>query len=209
MKDFIKICGLANRQDVEETLALAPDALGFIFYAKSPRAVTPEQVGEWTRDLVPPTMKKVGVFVDATVEEMHRAAGIAGLDILQLHGRENAETVSALELPVWKVLHLDRLPEGWEQLPVEALLIDSGTVEMPGGTGVSVNTGAAAEFICKSNLPVVLAGGLKAGTVGEVIREVRPCGVDVSSGVELAPGRKDMPSVAEFIRNAREAFSTL
>ncbi|MDF3128952.1 phosphoribosylanthranilate isomerase [Kiritimatiellaeota bacterium B1221] len=206
---LIKICGLANEGDVLETIAYQPDALGFIFYAKSPRAVTPQQVWDWTKDRVPAGMRKVGVFVDASVEEIQRSAEVAGLDVLQLHGGESAEVIRALELPVWKVLHLDRLPDGFETLPVEGLLIDSGTVEMPGGTGIRVDTDRAADFISQSKLPVLLAGGLKADTVADAILKVRPSGVDVASGVERAPGQKDLAAVRSFIQNARKAFLTL
>lgn len=202
MKCFIKICGLANAADVEATVACAPDALGFIFWAKSPRAVTPAQVGDWTRDL-PAGLRKVGVFVDALPEEIKRSAEMAGLDVIQLHGDQMFED---LGLPVWKVLHLDRLPAGFENFPAEAYLIDSGTVDMPGGTGLRVDTERASAFVKQSKLPVVLAGGLKAGTVGNAIREVRPAGVDVSSGVELRPGQKDLGAVKDFIQQAREAF---
>jgi phosphoribosylanthranilate isomerase len=202
MKSFIKICGLATAADVAATAACAPDALGFIFWAKSPRAVTPAQVGEWTRDL-PPGLRKVGVFVDALPEEIQRSAEVAGLDVIQLHGDQMFED---LGLPVWKVLHLDRLPSGFEKFPAEAYLIDSGTVDMPGGTGVRVDTERATAFVKQSKLPVVLAGGLKAGTVGDAIREVRPSGVDVSSGVERCPGHKDLGAVRDFIHQARDAF---
>ncbi|WFB34698.1 phosphoribosylanthranilate isomerase [Kiritimatiellota bacterium B12222] len=209
MKGFVKICGLAQADDVEATLALQPDAVGFIFWSKSPRAVSPEQVNMWTQGLVPEGTRKVGVFVDASVDEVNRTAEIAGLDVVQLHGQENADFIHQVDRSVWKALHLDRLPADLADLEVEALLIDSGTVEMPGGTGKQVDMDRAREFISQSRHRVLLAGGLKAGTVEEAILTVRPFGVDVSSGVERIPGQKDMDAVQNFIANARSAFLTL
>lgn len=209
MKGFVKICGLANEQDIRETIQLEPDALGFNFWPESPRFVAPENVAKWTQGKVPAGMLKVGIFVNAGAEEIKRTAATADLDIIQLHGGESAGCAASLGLPVWKVLHLDRLPEAWDQFPAACFLIDSGTVEMPGGTGHRVNTEAATDFVQKSKLPVMLAGGLKAGTVGDAIRTVRPAGVDVASGVEQAPGKKNMQEVRNFIHDARGAFLTL
>lgn len=205
MSLLVKICGLACEGDVRETIEAGPDALGFIFWPKSPRAVTADQVAAWTKGIVPAGMRKVGVFVDASADEIRETVERAGLDVVQLHGEESIETIRQLDCPAWKAMHLDRLPSNWRELPVERILIDSGTVTMPGGTGLRVDTARARDFVCESKVPVVLAGGLKSGTVGKAIREVRPDGVDVSSGVEIEPGRKDMNAVRAFIRNARES----
>lgn len=209
MKDIIKICGLANEEDVQATLELEPNAVGFIFWPKSPRGVTAEQVATWTHDRVPEGIRKVGVFVDHSVEEIQQAVTTAGLDVVQLHGPYTADQISRIGSPVWRVLHVDRLPEDWNEVPVEALLVDSGTVEMPGGTGIRVDTDAAEALIQTSTFPVVLAGGLKASTVSQAIREAKPNGVDVSSGVESHPGKKDLQAVREFIQQSREAFNHL
>jgi phosphoribosylanthranilate isomerase len=205
---FVKICGLANAEDIHATVAAGPDAVGFVFWPRSPRGVTAEEVRTWTEDLAMKDVRKVGVFVDHSVEEIRRVVETAGLDVVQLHGPYTAEEISSLDLPVWRVLHADRLPEDWNRVPVEAVLLDSGTVDMPGGTGVQVNTARAIELIQKSNWPVLLAGGLKADKVGNVIETVRPSGVDVSSGVEALPGQKDLDAVRAFIKNARFAFSS-
>ncbi len=201
MPIFVKICGLANERDVRDTHALAPDALGFVFWPRSPRAVTAEQVAAWTRDL-PSGSLKVGVFVDQPPEEVRRAYAGAGLDIVQLHGAEDASYIEALGLPVWKAVHLDRgLPD--PRPPVRAVLVDSGTVDQPGGSGKRVDVARARDYVDASVLPVLLAGGLKADTVAEAVRTVKPWGVDVSSGVERSPGVKDMAAVRAFILNAR------
>jgi len=200
---FVKICGLANEGDVRATHALAPDALGFVFWPRSPRAVTAEAVAAWTRGL-PSGPLKVGVFVDQRVEEVRRMFETAGLDLVQLHGAEDAAYIEALDLPVWKAVHLDRgLPV--PRPPVRAILVDSGTVDQPGGSGRRVDTDRARAYVSASPMPVLLAGGLKADTVAEAIRAVRPWGVDVSSGVERAPGAKDMDAVRAFILHARAA----
>jgi len=209
MNGLVKICGLASGEDVRAVGAMGPDCLGFIFWPRSPRAVTAEQVADWTRGL-PGGVRKVGVFVDQPLDEVRESAERAGLDVIQLHGREDAAYLRALNRPVWKALHLDRLPAEPEALPAEAFLIDSGTVEMPGGSGVRVDTERAAAFVAAhAKRKVLLAGGLKAGTVADAVLAVRPRGVDVSSGVELAPGRKDLAAVREFIQNARAAFAQL
>lgn len=209
MNHLVKICGLANEQDVQETLSLRPDAVGFIFWPKSPRGVTAEEVAAWTRGAIPDGIRKVGVFVDTPVAEIPVLAETAGLDVVQLHGAYSAEEISTLQVPVWRVLHADRLPEDWNEVPVEALLIDSGTVQMPGGTGVRVDTGRAGELTRQSRIPVVLAGGLNAGNVANAISEIQPDGVDVSSGVEAEPGKKDLKAVASFISESRTAFRSL
>jgi phosphoribosylanthranilate isomerase len=205
MSVFVKLCGLAREEDVLAAIGAGPDALGFVFWPKSPRAVTAEQVAAWTRGRVPPGMKKVGVFVNQDPAYIRDCARIAALDVVQLHGDEDAAFVRALGLPAWKALHLDRLPASWETLPVELYVIDSGTAEMPGGTGRRVDTARAAAFVRESPIPVLLAGGLNAANVTEALREVRPWGLDVSSGVEHAPGQKDPEALRAFVRNARAA----
>jgi phosphoribosylanthranilate isomerase len=206
MHSLVKICGLANEHDVIQTLELGPDAVGFILWPNSPRGVTPKQVAAWTNGRMPEGVRKVGVFVDTPVEEMVCIASEIELDVLQLHGEYTAKDIEVMTLPVWRVLHADRLPPDWNEVPVEALLLDSGTVEMPGGTGIRVDTNRAKEIIRQSKFPVLLAGGLKAGNVSSVIQHVVPAGVDVSSGVEAEPGRKDMAAVKAFLQNARSAF---
>lgn len=209
MKSVVKICGLANEADVAETAGLLPDAMGFIFWPKSKRGVTALEVAAWTRNRVPENIRKVGVFVDSSLEEILNTVETAGLDVVQLHGEYPAEVIEKISVPVWRVLHVDRLPADWNDVSVEALLVDSGTVQMPGGTGVQVDRDRARELVRTSKFPVLLAGGLKADTVSDIIKAVSPAGVDVSSGVELHPGKKDPDAVKRFLLNARSAFETL
>ncbi|MCC5848072.1 MAG: phosphoribosylanthranilate isomerase [Verrucomicrobia bacterium] len=197
-KPIVKLCGLAREEDVVFAIEAGADALGFNFWPKSPRAVSVNQVAAWSR-LVPAGVKKVGIFVNQSVEEVRRIFDGAGLDIAQLHGDESAEYIRRLDRPAWKAIHLDRCPEGVDELLVEALLIDSGTVDMPGGTGKRVDTDRAAEFVRTSSHRVILAGGLRPENVAEAIREVRPHGVDVSSGIEIRPGVKDAGAMRRFV----------
>jgi len=200
---FVKVCGLSRAEDVEGVAALGPDALGFIFYPPSPRCVTPEAVSAWTRDL-PAGIRKVGVFVDADPDELRRVRDVAGLDVLQLHGCETPARCAGLPGSVWKAVHLDRpggaLTEGYR---VDAFLVDGYSSRSPGGTGVQTDWARAADFAAACTVPVLLAGGLRPDNVEEALRRVRPWGVDVSSGVEVAPGVKSLEHVKAFIETCR------
>ena len=210
MSIFVKICGLANAEDVAAVAALRPDALGFVLWPKSPRAVRPEQIAEWTAAL-PPDLLKVGVFVDTNPYDIRRAVKIARLDVVQWHGfpkkgKAHATLFQTLEKElagvarVWTVVRLDREPA---PAFVDALLLDSYSPATPGGTGQTVDWAVAREFVAASRTKVVLAGGLRAENVAEAIRTVQPWGVDVSSGVESQPGKKNLDAVRQFIESAR------
>ena len=216
MSPFIKICGLAREEDVRATVALRPDAIGFIFWPKSKRAVTPEQVRAWTTE-VPSEIEKVGVFVDLDVAAIKATAQTAGLDIIQLHGASDAkEPICYTELVqslsqiarVWQVLHVDKGDVSVWADSVDACLIDSYSSESPGGTGRTCNWDKAAAFVASSDRDVLLAGGLTPSNVAEAIRMVKPRGVDVSSGVEAEPGKKDIEKVKAFIEICRNTQVT-
>lgn len=203
MSIFIKLCGLAREEDVLTAVQAGADALGFNFWPKSLRAVSVDQVAAWSKS-VPAGMIKAGIFVNQPVEEVQHIFDTAALDIAQLHGEENVEYIRRLDRPAWKAVHLDRCPEDIGDYPVEALLIDSGTVDMPGGTGKRVDTARAAEFVRSSSHRIILAGGLRPENVAEAVREVHPYGVDVSSGVEIRPGVKDPDAMRRFVDAARK-----
>jgi phosphoribosylanthranilate isomerase len=209
MTTQVKICSVAREADLINTLSEKPDAIGFIFWPRSPRAVVATDVADWTRDRVPTSIRKVGVFVDQPLSEVLESAKVAGLDVVQLHGHEDVDYISSIPVPVWKVFHLERLPADWEGYPVEAYVVDSGAVDMPGGTGRRVDVDRARRFVEQSKKPVWLAGGLNAGNVGDAIAQVKPFGVDVSSGVELAPGRKDPVAVRDFIHAVRNPLTPI
>lgn len=201
----IKICGITNLEDALAAVDAGADALGFVFHPGSPRRLTPDQTAAITRAL-PPSVPRVGVFVDAQSTAVHEAIRVAGLNVLQFHGDESPEFCSRFTpCEVWKAFRiqdaasLDRLRD---YPGVNAWLLDSYVAGRPGGTGAVFNWDLAREAT-RSGKPLILAGGLTPENVAEAIRHVRPFGVDVSSGVESAPGRKDPDKLRSFIAAAR------
>jgi phosphoribosylanthranilate isomerase len=198
----VKICGITNREDALHAAASGADALGFVFYSGSPRYVTPETVAAICSEL-PPFVIRVGLFVNESVEMIRGVAGECGLDALQLHGDESPQ---ACLLPPYRVIKGLR-PLAGDDLaalaiyPVSALLVDAAVPGHFGGTGQRADWALAAKLAVTHR--VVLAGGLTPDNVAAAITQVRPYAVDVSSGVESAPGKKDPLKVAEFIRNAK------
>jgi phosphoribosylanthranilate isomerase len=203
MELFVKICGLCRADDVEGVRALAPDAVGFVFWPPSPRAVRPADVAAWTGDW-PRSILRVGVFVDLPRDEVRDVMRTARLDVAQLHGSETPEFCAGLGRRVWRAMRLE--PDAAEIIrpyDVEAVLLDSGDERRPGGTGRAVDWGKARSFVIDADRRVILAGGLTPGNVAAAARAVRPWGVDVSTGVETAPGRKDLARVKDFIETCR------
>lgn len=199
----IKICGITNEEDARAALALGVDYLGFIFYPKSPRAVTPERVKQILEG-VERTCKAVGVFVNASCEEVESVAAQCGLWAAQIHGDEAADAFAGSRVRLWRALKMmpsgpEPDPDGWE---VERYVVDATVPGAYGGTGVTVDWEAA--YGEARQRPVLLAGGLTADNVSAAISAVRPQGVDVSSGVELRPGRKDHARMNAFVTRARE-----
>jgi phosphoribosylanthranilate isomerase len=203
----VKICGITRLEDGMAAVEAGADALGFMFYAPSKRAIAPGPAAEIIRQL-PDGVRKVGVFVDATLEEVRRVAEVSGIDTVQLHGRETPEYCAAFPgLAVWKAFRIasrKSLEELGAYSGVEAWLLDSYVAGEMGGTGATFNWDLAVE--AKSlGKPILLAGGLNAGNAAEAARRVAPFALDVSSGVESSPGRKDTTKVRAFIEAARSA----
>lgn len=200
---FVKICGIANAADVRAVAELRPDAMGFVFWAGSRRAVKADDVGAWLRD-VPTGIKRVGVFVDAAPDDVLQIMERAGLDAAQLHGHETAAAFAGFPKPIWRAVSLrpGMAPDlsGWS---VDAYLVDTYSSQAPGGTGQVGDWPAARVFVAHSAKPVLLAGGLTPENVREALRTVKPWGADVSSGVEAGPGRKDLDKVRRFIEQCR------
>ena len=204
MKTFVKICGLCTPEDVEAVAELKPDAMGFVFWRKSRRAVKPEDVAEWVQGM-PPSIQKVGVFVDSPLAEVAWAIKLVGLDVVQLHGHEPPEICELIPVKVWKAFNPGKgVPESPDSYRVDAFLLDSYSTESPGGTGRVGDWEWAREYAQSCDTPVVLAGGLTPENVRDAIRKVKAWGVDVSSGVELRPGRKDIEKVRAFIKQCRK-----
>ncbi|MCB1069398.1 MAG: phosphoribosylanthranilate isomerase [Kiritimatiellae bacterium] len=200
---FVKICGIANREDAIAVARLAPDALGFIFWPDSPRGVTADQVAAWT-PLLPSSIHKVGVFVSPTPAEVTRTVHRAGLDVVQLHQVSSVDAFRVAGCAIWEVIHADRFD--WTRIGrarVDAYVADTYSKEAPGGTGKVGNWEAIRTVAHRQKIPVIMAGGLNRDNIREAIRAVQPWGVDVSSGVEVSPGRKDLRAVEELIRSCR------
>jgi phosphoribosylanthranilate isomerase len=190
MKCEVKICGLTRRADVELAAALGADYLGFVIYPGSRRFVPAERLAELTHDL-PPQLRKVGVFVDATRDEIRRAVERGELDIVQLHGKEDAEFARSIDFaPVWKATY----DPGF---PAERLVCDAPQ----GGSGQPGDRELAARIARVR--PVMLAGGINPGNAVELIRRVRPAGIDLAGGVESAPGVKDENKLRELFQNLK------
>ncbi len=198
----IKICGITNLADALAAVRLGADALGFVF-ADSPRRISPEAARAISNEL-PPFVVKVGVFADAPLSHLRRVRDYCGLDAVQLHGQEGADYIQALCPGVIKALRL-KTGGGRDlgELPMATLLLDAYDPLRRGGTGKTCDWSRARELA--RSRPVILAGGLRPDNVARAVKEVRPYAVDVSSGVEQEPGRKDHDKIASFIHNARAA----
>jgi phosphoribosylanthranilate isomerase len=201
----VKICGITRAEDAQAAIDADADALGFVFYPPSPRCVTPEQAEHIIREL-PPFVITVGLFVDAPLETVNDIAAWCRLDRIQLHGHEPPDFCSRVKQPVIKAFRI-RNAESLTSLPnyrVAAYLLDA-YVEgaLPGGTGASFAWELAAQ--AKPYGPVILAGGLTPENVEAAVTQIRPYGVDVSTGVERAPGFKDQRKVRDFIARAKAA----
>jgi phosphoribosylanthranilate isomerase len=192
---IVKICGITRPQDAERAVALGATAIGFIFWPSSPRRVGLEAARSIGR-LVPASVSKVGVFVDAPAAELARTVGEAGLDAVQLHGSESPDLVRGLEARVIKAVALGS-PDAEAQIAQwtgTTLLLDAHDPVRHGGTGRVVDWDRAARLARLHE--VILAGGLNPENVAEAVRRVRPAGIDVSSGVEQTPGVKDLVKLA-------------
>ncbi len=212
---WIKICGNTTLQDAQVAAHAGADAVGFVF-APSPRRVTAAHVAAITPHL-PASLEKIGVFVDATLDEICATVRACGLTGVQLHSEGGPDLTAQLRenfgtnLRILRVVHFG--PDAPHHAAaitadpnVDAILVDSRTATEVGGTGVAFDWTSARETLfqsTKAGRRLVAAGGLTPDNVAEAIATLRPWGVDVASGVELAPGRKDPRKVRAFIANAR------
>lgn len=202
----VKICGITNAEDAAAAVESGADALGFVFYRKSPRAIDPARARAIIA-MLPPLVTPVGVFVNEDLATVREMMDECGLVLAQLHGEESAAYCLDLRRPVLKALRVkDRraflaLAEYRGRAGVKGFVLDAFSDEAHGGTGQLADWPLAAE-IAKS-ATVLLAGGLTPDNVGQAITAVHPYGVDVSSGVERAPGQKDHEKMRAFVRAAR------
>ncbi len=193
---MVKICGITNREDALAAIDGGASALGFNFYSKSPRHVTPERAAEIASGL---SVLKVGVFVNEAPERVAEIARLVGLDIVQLHGDERAEDYPT-GLRVWKAVRVNGnlRAASLDSCPAEAVLLDTASKEAYGGTGKTFDWSLATG----SSKRIILAGGLDASNVRQAIAIGKPWGVDVCSRIESSPGRKDHGKMAEFLKEA-------
>ena len=217
---WVKICGTTNQEDARAAVEAGADALGFVF-AESPRRIAPEAAAKIVSEL-PPQVEKVGVFVKHTAARIREIVEQVGLTAVQLHGDEK-DLAEAGELLPWadgRGLRIIVAVSGLEgagtgiKRPTAgahyrtALLVDSMTPSLRGGSGITWDWKQLAPFVdaIRGAVDVIVAGGLKAENVQEAIRVLRPWGVDVVSGVEREPGKKDPEKVRAFVKAVREAL---
>ena len=203
MSTRVKICGVTNPADALAAVEAGADALGFNFYEKSPRHLTVRAAAGISKQL-PPFVMRVGVFVNAPEELVLRAIGNCGLTMLQFHGDEPPEFCTQfglMSMKAFRVQDARSLPE-LPKYQTDAYLLDAFSPAARGGTGEKFNWKLAIEAQ-KFGKPIFLAGGLTPENVAAAVRKVRPFGVDVASGVEGSPGKKDSKKVRAFIAAVR------
>lgn len=211
---WVKICANTSLEDALTATDAGANAVGFVF-ADSVRRVTPLQVRAIAPHLAA-GLEKIGVFVDAAFEELAAAIDDCGLTGVQLHSACTPETTARLRerysssLRILRVIHFQQglqaeLNSAQSDPALDAVLIDSRTANLIGGTGLRFDWPAAQPTFAGSQLRLIAAGGLNPGNVAQAIAMLRPWGVDVASGVEAAPGKKDVAKVRSFVENARTA----
>jgi phosphoribosylanthranilate isomerase len=200
---IIKICGITRLDDALHAAAEGATALGFVFWSRSPRNIEPADAAGIIAKL-PPEVTAVGLFVNESVDRIRDVAGTTGIEMVQLHGDELPAYATQVGLPILRAISLERAAEARAWPTETTFLVDAADPVRRGGTGARVDWEAAAAVARSCRL--VLAGGLTPDNVGEAIGVVAPHGVDVSSGVEDAPGIKNPDKVARFLASARSAF---
>ena len=205
MATRVKVCGITRIEDGLAATSFGADAIGFVFYAPSPRYVAPTHARE-IAVAIAPFVSTVGLFVDADVATVSNVLQTIRLDYLQFHGDESPEYCAQFGVPFLKAIRVkpgvDLLQYAAEFHAAKAILLDAFVEGTHGGTGQRFDW----QLIPRNlPLPVILSGGLVPGNVTEAIRKVMPWAVDVSSGVEIAKGVKDAGKIEQFMRGVRNA----
>ncbi len=200
-----KVCGITRSEDALAAARLGVHAIGLVFYAPSPRAVTPPQARAII-DALPPFVTTVGLFVNADAQSVRETLAVAPVQMLQFHGDESAEFCAGFGLPYLRAVRMkpgvDLLQYAREFHGAKGLLLDAWVEGVRGGTGATFDW---ALIPADLPVPVVLSGGLNPGNVEQAVRAVRPWAVDVSSGVESAKGIKDAAKIEAFMTGVRNA----
>ena len=229
----VKICGITTPEDALAAATAGADAVGLNFFPGSSRFIhraTAQKIVDVLKSQFGESVTPIGVFVNASIEEVAETIQILSLRWIQLHGNENVDYIAQLQKQFGGKLRILRAfrPRSWEDLkeiahfareckayniPLQAVLIDAATGSAFGGTGQLAAWDLAGRyreaFEGQSPPPLVLAGGLTPENLAEAIRSVRPDGVDTASGVEIAPGRKDPVKIKAFVQAAHQAFEAL
>lgn len=203
MRTRVKICGITRTEDALAAISSGADAIGFVFWQQSSRNILPQQASIITQN-IPAFVTTVGVYVDPTVDWVHETSTTAHLGLLQFHGDESPEFCDQFALPYVKAL---RIKEGVDLLEyadryqnAKALLLDTYSANLPGGTGEVFDW----ELIPTDlSLPIILSGGLTSDNVVHAITKVKPWAVDVSSGVEASKGIKDIDKISAFMQRVK------
>ncbi|SFP81097.1 phosphoribosylanthranilate isomerase [Nitrosomonas cryotolerans] len=205
MPVHVKICGITRVEDALSAARLGADAIGFVFWPKSTRAVLPDIAGQITEKL-PAFVSTVGVYVNPTRNWVEETATRAGLTLLQFHGDESPEFCNQFSLPYIKAIRvrsgIDLLQYAARYSNSKGLLLDTYSVNMPGGTGHVFDWDLIPQDL---PLPFILSGGLHSGNVALAIKQTRPWAVDVSSGVEAVKGIKDETKISAFMQGVRNS----
>ena len=201
-KPEIKICGLTRANEAVSCAEAGADAIGLVFYPPSPRNLTPQQARDISLTL-PEQIARVGVFVDSPVSDILKRIDDCGLTAVQLHGQESPDVVRVLcerGVQVIKALFIHKPPLISEasRYPAATFLVECGKGRLPGGNALTWNWGEVKSF--GLSYPLILAGGLRPDTIVQAVFEAGPDAVDVSSGVESSPGRKDIQKVRALIQ---------
>ncbi len=207
----VKICGITNIEDAQAAIDAGADLLGFNFYPKSPRYLTPEKAGEIVAHLRRSGDQKsllVGVFVNSSLDEVRSILETAQIDLAQLHGDEPVPVIEQLNGRGFKALRPTSEEEALTQAEwfapyrsnAPVLLVDAYRKDQYGGTGHTADWTIATKLARR--YPILLAGGLTPDNVAEAIRQVKPWGVDAASGVEVSPGKKDVAKMKLFVERA-------
>jgi phosphoribosylanthranilate isomerase len=199
----IKICGIREAGHARVAADAGADALGFVFYEKSPRHLAPAAAARIAAQL-PPFVMAVGLFVNPSESQVREVLGAVALDVLQFHGDETPEFCERFARPYVRVVRMeagtDLVEYAHRFSRARALILDAHVPGQPGGTGKTFDW---ADIPRDLPIPLILSGGLTAANVGRAVREVRPWAVDVSSGVEASRGVKDPGKIVEFIRSVQ------
>ena len=205
MSTRIKICGITRPEDALVAVAAGADAIGLVFYPPSPRSVSLAQARAIVAEL-PPFVTTVGLFVDTPITQIQQTIHKVGIDLVQFHGHETAETCAKLGHPWIRAIRmqagLELTKTCAEYRAARGILLDAYRPGVPGGTGEAFDWSRIPAALSST---IILAGGLNPTNVAEAVRTVRPYAVDVSGGVESSPGIKDQAKIADFIKQVRLA----